>query len=552
MRVPRRAISGVATLAVLGVGYAGYAAAADGTSYRTARATVGDLRETLDLSGTVEPAGRADLAFATSGTVATVKVEAGDTVRAGQTLGTLDAATLRKALQQARAALASAKAQLESDEAAQTDSVSEATGGTPIGQSSQGTPGGGAPQSPQSPGAQSPGAQSPAAPTSPTGPSDSPSHGSQSPDGDDGGQDNSALLAQLKAQQQAVTTAQSTVSASLAAADQALAAQQAACADVTSQACSDALVAVQAAQQQVSADQQALQDALDALGATLSSALTSTSADPAAARTSSRGSGIVLVAATSGTGDFGGSGGASGGTVTAATLAQDQAAIDQARADLVAAEQQLATATVTAPFAGRIVAVDTTVGESVAAGTEAFVLVSQGTTTVQVAATSTQVQELEVGQQASVTPVGADQVLAGTVTQISSVPDDDSTYAVTVTLRRKHLDIATGLTASVAVVTGTAEGVVTVPASAVSDGTVQVLEDGVATRTPVTTGVTGSTRVEITDGLAKGDEVVLADLDAAVPTGDSDSQTFRFGSGGGPSGSFVTPPGGGFPGGGRP
>ncbi|MFC6342751.1 hypothetical protein ACFP8W_12255, partial [Nocardioides hankookensis] len=130
-----------------------------------------------------------------------------------------------------------------------------------------------------------------------------------------------------------------------------------------------------------------------------------------------------------------------------------------------------------------------------------------------------------------------DAALRGTVTQVSSVPASDSTYAVTITLRRKHLDIATGLTASVAVVTGTASDVVTVPASAVSDGRVTLLQDGVATPTPVTTGVTGATRVEITDGLAQGDEVVLADLDAALPTGDTETNNrMQFGGPGGTGG----------------
>jgi len=193
------------------------------------------------------------------------------------------------------------------------------------------------------------------------------------------------------------------------------------------------------------------------------------------------------------------------------------------------------------------VAVDAAVGDSVAAGTEVFVLVSQGTTTVQVSVSSTQVQELKVGQVARATPAGADTALKGAVTQVSTVPDSDSTYAVTITLRRKHLDIATGLTASVAVVTGTASDVVTVPASAVSDGRVTVLDDGTATPTPVTTGVVGSTRVEITDGLAKGDEVVLADLDEPVPTGDTETDTrMRFGGpgGGGGFGGTGGPPAG--------
>lgn len=523
MRIPRRTIAGVAVLAVAGVGYAGYAAAADDPSYRTTRATIGDLQETVDLTGTVEPAGRADLAFATSGGVAKIGVEPGEKVKAGQTLGRLDDGSLREAVQRARSTLASARAQLESDLAAQTEAVTDS--------GSEGT------QTPQS-GGQSPqgGGQSPSKGASPD-PDD------HEPDGEpDGGVDPKALAAQ----QQAVLTAQSAVSTSLAAAHAALAAQQAVCTTTpeaaVSQECADALTAVQTAQQQVSTDQQALQDALDALGTTLTAA---DAAADAVAATTTTGPAIVLVAATTGT--DGNEMGGGGGTVTAATLAKDQASIDQARADLVAAQQELAMASVTAPFAGRIVAVDAAVGDSVAAGTEVFVLVSQGTTTVQVSVSSTQVQELKVGQVARATPAGADTALKGAVTQVSTVPDSDSTYAVTITLRRKHLDIATGLTASVAVVTGTASDVVTVPASAVSDGRVTVLDDGTATPTPVTTGVVGSTRVEITDGLAKGDEVVLADLDEPVPTGDTETDTrMRFGGpgGGGGFGGTGGPPAG--------
>ena len=126
-RRARRVIAGAVTVAVVGVGYAAYAASADDTSYRTATATVGDVEQTLDLSGAVEPAGRADLSFATSGDVDDIAVEAGDRVKAGEVLGTLDDTGLRKSLQQARATLASARAQLESDEDAQADTVSSSS-----------------------------------------------------------------------------------------------------------------------------------------------------------------------------------------------------------------------------------------------------------------------------------------------------------------------------------------------------------------------------------------------------------------------------------------
>ena len=112
----RRGLAAAAVVAVVCSGYAAYAASADAPSYRTATATVGDVEQTLSLAGTVEPAGRADLSFATAGTVRSVAVRAGDRVRASAVLGTLDDTSLRTAVQQARSTLASARAQLQADE----------------------------------------------------------------------------------------------------------------------------------------------------------------------------------------------------------------------------------------------------------------------------------------------------------------------------------------------------------------------------------------------------------------------------------------------------
>ena len=317
---------------------------------------------------------------------------------------------------------------------------------------------------------------------------------------------------------------------------------------------------MQTAQQQVATDQDSLQTALGDLATTLTAAVaglqsedddepSSTPSTSTPSSTATKPSTAVPSASTpSGGTGTGGQGSSGGMTVSAATLAKDQAAIDQAKADLVVAEQQLRMATVTAPFAGEVVAVDAAEGDSVSSGTEVFVLVSRGTTTVLVDATSTQVQQLAVGQRATATPVGSDQELAGTVTQISTVPDDSSTYPVTITLKRKHLEIATGLNASLSVVTGTAEDVVTVPASAVTDGAVTVQDGDTVTRTRVTIGVVGATTVEVTDGLVAGDVVVLADLDRALPTtDDSGTQRRAFGGGGGFGGTGGPPTGGGGP-----
>ena len=69
----------------------------------------------------------------------------------------------------------------------------------------------------------------------------------------------------------------------------------------------------------------------------------------------------------------------------------------------------------------------------------------------------------------------------------------------------------------------------------------------------MTTGLTGKTTVEITDGLDQGQEVVLADLSTPLPTGDTPSEGGgAFSTGGRGSGSFSGGGGGGFPSGGGP
>ena len=224
--------------------------------------------------------------------------------------------------------------------------------------------------------------------------------------------------------------------------------------------------------------------------------------------------------------------GSSGRSVTAATIAKDQAAIDQAKADLIAAQQALKGATLRAPAAGTVASVDVAKGDSATAGSDAVTIVSKGLVTVEIDASDTQVRQLKVGQQATVTPAGADTPFAATVTAIGQVPSTSSgstSYPVTVTLAKRDLDLLTGTTASVDIVIGSADGVLTVPTSAVSNGTVSVLANGKVRRTRVTTGIVGRSRTQITKGLTKGQQVVLADLSAALPTGDGQSGRSGFG-----------------------
>lgn len=502
----RRGLAALAVAGLVGAGYVAYAASAEaGPAYRTAVATVGDVEQTMALSGSLRPADTADLQLGTSGKVAVVAVEEGEHVRAGQVVVRLDRTALRAAVKRANAQLTAARAHLESDRNAQTAAVAEST---PVTQ--------------------------PAATSSPT-PTPTPTPTTEP--------EPEPVLAE---QQQAVIEAQAAASAALAAARTALEAQVAACTDPAAEGCAEALATVQAAQETVATAQDTLQAALDALTKTLAAAAQQQPSEPAGQteqpaqqqqpvqeqQPAQEQQSTPTV------------------TVSAADLARDQADIDQAHADLVAAQQALRAATVRAPHAGRIAGLAVAVGDRPAAGEVVASMVARGTTTVELDVTDTQVRQLETGQRASVTPAGTVQPLMARVTGISALPDTASgstTYAVTVTLDRRNLSLPTGGTAAVDVVVGSAEDVVTVPASAVRDGVVTILDDGEIVRRPVGTGLVGATRIEVADGLEAGDRVVVADLDAALPSSEGEGETgepeteFRMGPGGptGPDGGPV-------------
>lgn len=546
----RRVALPLAALVLAGTGLAAYGAVADdATDYRTVAAEVGDVEQVLDLTGAVGSSGRSDLAFGTDGKVARVAVDQGDEVEKGDVIAVLDRAALRADVDQALSDVAAARAQLADDRDAQTSAVASAAESTDD-----------ASTGPTGPAAEPAGDESPAAPS------------------------NAALITELVAQQDAVLAAQSAASTALATAATALTTREQACAIVESPTdptdgttdeptgdatdpsatseladdCAAALAAVQSAQSATATAQTALQTALETLGRTLTGALGSVGSDngadsaDGADQSSDSDSGSGKTPAAPAADDTAASGAPEARTVTAATLAEDQASIDRAAADLAAARASLQAAVVRAPADGTVLSLAVAYGDQVASGDAVAVLVAPGLTTVSLEVTASQAAQLTVDTPVEVTPAGATEALSGVIGRIANVPSTDSssdsgtTYPVEVALDDRDLALPDGIPASVAVTVGSAENVVTVPASAVVDGVVTVLEAGQPQRTPVRTGIVGSTEVEITDGLDAGAEVVLADLGADLPSGDSLDQGpsgVRFDDGGGFSGGGG-PPGG--------
>jgi multidrug efflux pump subunit AcrA (membrane-fusion protein) len=191
-------------------------------------------------------------------------------------------------------------------------------------------------------------------------------------------------------------------------------------------------------------------------------------------------------------------------------------------------------------------------------------IVGDGAATVTVPVPLTKLTSIRVGQPATVTPPGLGP-LKGSVSQISMLPTSSAstgssgstvTYDVVVTLPSTPQTLATGTYATTTVTTATAADVLTVPVSAVPGVTagatrVGVLSNGAVADKTVTVGAVGGGLAEIRSGLGEGDQVVIADVQAALPTNNSQNVrgvtgpgggTVRFTGGGGGTG---TAPGGG-------
>lgn len=105
----------VLALAGFGVwwfGFRGDTASAAAPTVRTVQATATTMTKTVTASGTVSPSIEEDVSFAVAGTVTSVPVTQGETVKKGDVLARVDTLQLKADLLSAKADLASAKATL--------------------------------------------------------------------------------------------------------------------------------------------------------------------------------------------------------------------------------------------------------------------------------------------------------------------------------------------------------------------------------------------------------------------------------------------------------
>ena len=283
---------------------------------------------------------------------------------------------------------------------------------------------------------------------------------------------------------------------------------------------------------------------------------------------------------------------ADGTDASDAQIASNNKQVELAQSQVDTAEDRLAGATLTAPVDGVLTSVDLAVGDVVsgsgssgssgssgggagAAGggtttatattmsSAAFTIVGTDSWTVAITVDEADVAALAVGNQAELTVDTLTDVVFGTVTEIGLISTSTrgvAGYPVTITVTGNPDGLNDGVSADVSVIYERRTDVLTVPSAAVRqvDGASvvdQLAADGSETTTAVTVGETSGSTVEITDGLAEGDEVLVTIVRQSTDQTRSgqtsqDGQTGQTDQTGGFPGGGTMPDGSSFPGGG--
>jgi membrane fusion protein (multidrug efflux system) len=193
-------------------------------------------------------------------------------------------------------------------------------------------------------------------------------------------------------------------------------------------------------------------------------------------------------------------------------------ALESAKAQLAGNEIQLGYTRITAPFDGLIIQRAVKFGETVTAGQQVFRISDFDPLLCVIGVPERDLARLSVGQPAALrVEAFPGEQFQGRVLRISPVVDAATgTIRVTIAVDRQGR-LSPGMFAGVRLVTDVRQDALIMPKRALSleslADSVFVVEDGVAYRRNVTLGYEEDDRVQVTDGLARGDRVIVVGQD---------------------------------------
>ncbi len=197
-----------------------------------------------------------------------------------------------------------------------------------------------------------------------------------------------------------------------------------------------------------------------------------------------------------------------------------QLAYDTAQANLVSIqiqkenmEKSIADCVVTAPISGIVTQRGVEIGSFASQGSPAYTIMDVSTVKVDVGVSEQMVNQIRVGEKVDVALTAVSpEPLQGTVSSISPTATQAGTYTVKVTLNNSRNLIKVGMLAEVKFVTEMAANTIVLPRDAVltkEDETyVYIVENDIAKKIPVVTGIESGERIEVKEGLTADMQVV--------------------------------------------
>ena len=215
-------------------------------------------------------------------------------------------------------------------------------------------------------------------------------------------------------------------------------------------------------------------------------------------------------------------------TTAAAAIAKAQAGLEQQRAAVTQAEENIRNATIRSPIDGVVLSRDSEIGTAVSSiltmGSGASLIMTIGDLNevyVKGKVDESDVGKVYVGQPARIKVESfKDQTFNGRVTKISPMgteKDNVTTFEVRVSISNEKRLLKAQMSANAEIVLEEKKGVLAIPEGAIvynKDKTTAVnipditAEKGVK-KMPITTGISNGTKTEILSGLTDGQQVVL-------------------------------------------
>ena len=194
----------------------------------------------------------------------------------------------------------------------------------------------------------------------------------------------------------------------------------------------------------------------------------------------------------------------------AADVERAQSALAQGEADLAAARKRLADLSLRAPFPGTIIRRDFEVGDLPAPDDTLVWLAGDDGLWITAEVDEEDLPRLSIGQE---TLIKADafpgEVFDARLDVITPKGDPiEKSYRVRVRLPA-DTRLKVGMTVEINVVTDKRGDALLIPAAALVDGHVWAVRDGRAVQVPVKTGVRGTQKVEILEGVSETEDIIL-------------------------------------------